>query len=146
MVLVFAGVAVAIFWARSDDWLAMLFSVAFLAFGPTVMGRALGYYEMIHPEWALAVSLLRGLGGGASLFVLYLFPDGRFVPRWTRLAGLLLLVWLFAYLFFPVHLPNAQDLPLCCKWRSTSFSGRQGRGTWSSSIPLSGRLASRSFF
>jgi len=109
LVLVCAGVAVAIFWARSDDWLAVLFSVAFLAFGPTVMNNALGSFERARPEWTVAVSLLRGVGGGASLFVLYLFPDGRFVPRWTRLAGLLLMVWLLAYQFFPVRLPSAQD-------------------------------------
>jgi hypothetical protein len=112
LVLVSAGVAAAIFWARSDDWLAVLFSAAFLTFGPTIIGRALGYYEAAHPELSVVVSVVKGLGGGAILFVLYLFPDGRFVPRWTRLTGLLLLVWLLAYTFFPVQAPNMQDLPV----------------------------------
>jgi hypothetical protein len=111
LVLVNTLVALTLFAARSDDWMAVLVSVAFLAFGPTVIGSALTAFAAAHAEWAFAVSLLRVLGGSAILFVFYLFPDGRFAPAWTRVAGVLLLVWLLAYSAFPVVMPNPQTWP-----------------------------------
>ncbi|TMD60356.1 MAG: hypothetical protein E6I91_18765 [Chloroflexi bacterium] len=43
--------------------------------------------------WQMLALVLYVLGGGVSLLVLALFPDGRFVPRWTRW---LLLCWVIS--------------------------------------------------
>ena len=89
MRLVYCGLAVFIFWRGSAAWMARFAAVALLIFaagffntGPVfggLMGRS-----------ALA-GLFRTLGLGALLVLLYIFPDGRFEPRWTipmQLPGL----------------------------------------------------------
>jgi len=55
----------------------------------------------------LPVALV-GLVGDVSFFVLFcVFPDGRFVPRWTRMAAAAWVVWVLPYSFLP-ELPRGQ--------------------------------------
>jgi hypothetical protein len=51
------------------------------------------------PEWQLVVDLLTGLSLALFFLSLYLFPDGRFVPRWT-----VFLIILFSVLYIPFGL------------------------------------------
>jgi signal transduction histidine kinase len=53
---------------------------------------------MSAPEWILPYNLMRGLGQGLLFLFLYLFPNGRFQPRWTRLAILALVATHVAFL------------------------------------------------
>ena len=83
-VIVCSVVSVAIFWRRSDDWMALLTGLGLLAFGiffrtdgPTVLGQQ-------YPAVWLPVNLLALFGSMSFILFLYLFPSGRFVPRWTR--------------------------------------------------------------
>jgi hypothetical protein len=46
-------------------------------------------------------SLLHFLGAASFGLFLYLFPDGRFVPRWTRWVVLVWIVWQVPRYFFP---------------------------------------------
>ena len=83
---VFAGTAVFIAWRRSDDWMALFTSAALLllvylfGFGldvdiiryPTFLERSLPIIRMVVPT--LIIGCLIGL--------FFLFPDGRFYPRW----------------------------------------------------------------
>jgi hypothetical protein len=82
----FAGTALLIFWHRSDDWAAMLFALMLMTAGVApvrmewALERAVPWLELpIRLVWLLAMFLY--------LIVLFVFPDGRFVPRWTRLLG-----------------------------------------------------------
>jgi hypothetical protein len=54
-----------------------------------------------HPAWEIPVSFVHFLGAASFSLFLYLFPDGRFVPRWARWVAL---VWIASQLpryFFP---------------------------------------------
>jgi hypothetical protein len=85
-----------IFWRRSDDWMALLVALMVVALG-TLNGN--GVYGS-HSAWRVLSDVLYVLGGGVGLLAFSLFPDGRFVPRWTRW---LLLCWAVSgmvYLFF----------------------------------------------
>ena len=88
--LVPLGVALLIFWRRSDDWMALLASimlVTILAISP--------WPEMLaatQPLWYWPRALLWGVGSASSVGLFYLFPDGHFVPRWTRGLAIALLV------------------------------------------------------
>jgi hypothetical protein len=87
-----------IFWRRSDDWMALLVALMVVA---TVALNVPSVLQASHSAWRVLANVLIVLGGGVSLLAFSLFPDGRFVPRWTRW---LLLCWAVSgmvFLFFP---------------------------------------------
>jgi len=95
VVLLTLSVALFIFWRRSDDWMAHLASIMLVSIinvispWPTILADSQPIWH-----WPRALSWAIGLGSGVGLF--YLFPDGRFVPRWTtRLAVIFLFIIVF---------------------------------------------------
>jgi hypothetical protein len=121
-VIVCSVVSVAIFWRRSDDWMALLTGLGLLAFGvffrtdgPTALGHQ-------YPAVWLPVSLLAFLGSMLFILFLYLFPNGRFVPRWTRWIPILWGIHEVAYYFFPDSIFNiSKTLPLLDLLVSVAF-------------------------
>src|SRR6266566_4157639 len=85
------AIGAVIFWRRSDDWMALLVALAVVA-TVTLNGNAV---FGSHSAWGELTHVLGVLGSGVYVLVLALFPDGRFVPRWTRW---LLLCWAVAAL------------------------------------------------
>ena len=92
--VVFVGTAAVIFLRRSRDWMMGLTSATLITFGASVFAP-LELLARDLPGWSWAVGLVgsfqpdsplfgRSLGGLSFLFFLYLFPDGRFVPRGTK--------------------------------------------------------------
>ncbi len=86
------AVGLVIFWRKSASGLALFVSLALVTFGEaTFLGTfdrtAAGFFA-----WPLLVSFLLFFGNISPILFLYLFPDGRFVPRWTRLLAVVLLV------------------------------------------------------
>jgi hypothetical protein len=83
--LVSFGVAALIFWRRSDDWMAMLVSLFLVTFGVNFSVQAQAILATNgQTAWYWSLNMLIGLGYVSLCLLLYLFPDGRFVPRWTR--------------------------------------------------------------
>ncbi len=81
--LVWAAVALLIFWRRSDDRMALLVAL-FLVLFPAAQG--LGSPDTVgiaYPSLQPLMTFLDDLGWLSLLLFFYLFPDGRFVPRWT---------------------------------------------------------------
>ena len=97
MDIVFAAgytfVATLIFWRRSDDRVAVFASVALLIFGTATFGFTLPALAADHPALQTPVAMLHFLGAACFGLFLYLFPDGRFVPRWTRWMATLWIAW-----------------------------------------------------
>ena len=95
MDLIFAAVCTAvallIFWRRSDDRMGLLVSLALLTFGTATFVFTMEALAARHPAWETPTSFLHFLGAASFGLFLYLFPDGRFVPRWTRWVAL---VWI----------------------------------------------------
>jgi hypothetical protein len=85
-----------IFWRRSDDWMALLVALMVVA---TVTLNGNGVFGS-HSVWRVLSIVLYVLGSGVYLLVLSLFPDGRFVTRWTRWLLLCWVVSAMVYLFF----------------------------------------------
>ena len=80
----YASVAALIFWRRSRDRVAVFASLALLIFGTATFGFTLSALAADHPGWQTPVALLHFLGAACFGLFLYVFPDGRFVPRWSR--------------------------------------------------------------
>jgi len=103
--LVYMSVALLIVWRKSDDRMALFASFSLVAFGasftsiPTVLAS-------IYPTWWLPVTLLEAIGFPSLTVFLFVFPNGRFVPRWM---SWLALGWTVLYVlktFFPDSLIN----------------------------------------
>ena len=95
------AVALLIFWRRSDDRMGFLVSLALLTFGTATFVFTMEALAVRHPAWQTPTSLLHFLGAASFGLFLYLFPDGRFVPRWTRWVALLWIAWQLPRYFFP---------------------------------------------
>jgi hypothetical protein len=57
------------------------------------------------PGWRLSAGLLNTLGIWFSFVAYYIFPDGRFVPRWTRLLAVAIAAYALA-ISFPTSRPT----------------------------------------
>jgi hypothetical protein len=111
--LVFAIVAGVIFWRRSEDRIALFGAFALLLFGGAALNSdvseaaAAAYPALWFPGHLLEYA------GHVSYSIFFLtFPDGKFVPRWTRWLALVWAMLFVPDVFFP-HTPlNLLDGPL----------------------------------
>jgi signal transduction histidine kinase len=98
--LVSTAAGALLFWCRSDDLLALLISLWLVFLGPTgtpLLDPLINAY----PAWHLPVRLLQGASIGCFPIFTYLFPDGRFVPAWTRILALAWVAWIALSPFTP---------------------------------------------
>jgi hypothetical protein len=125
--LIYFAVAALIFWYKSDDWMALLVALMLVLLAPlsTLPDEILFFANVPVMQVLLAVSIY--LAFASFLLFWFLFPNGRFVPRWSPwvVAGyllwfaslLLLILWSPSWAngdaawFFLVILPVA-SLPL----------------------------------
>jgi signal transduction histidine kinase len=104
---VFVAVAAVIFLRRSDEPMPLVCSLILVLCGVAVPG-AMHALEAVHPAWDAVAEVLVFLGLYPFLALFYVFPDGRFVPHWTRpLAPAFLTLAVLAE-FFP-GLPISPD-------------------------------------
>jgi hypothetical protein len=98
--LIFMTAGALIFWLRSDDRIALFVSLWLALFGVT--GSPL-FDPLIrtHPAWQLPVRFLQGATLGCLPILTYVFPDGRFVPRWTRALTIAWVAWIVIAPFTP---------------------------------------------
>ncbi|HET7481010.1 MAG TPA: hypothetical protein VFJ72_16010, partial [Rubrobacteraceae bacterium] len=83
------AVAAMIAWRRSTDFMGLLASL-YLVLAGAVNAPNVQALEAMHPAWELSVKLAQGTFLVSLLLFPFLFPNGRFVPRWTRfLVGFL---------------------------------------------------------
>jgi hypothetical protein len=98
----FAAVAALLFWRRSHDPLALYVSLTLLVFGALSFNTGLMAGLMAaSPGWRLPVQVLEFLGVTGFVAFVLVFPDGRFVPRWTVLAVAAVMLWWLPNIFFP---------------------------------------------
>ena len=71
-----------IFWRKSDERIALFASFTLVTFPIGFSGTIT--VEALPPAWRLPVQCVQFLSGMSLSLFFYVFPDGRFVPRWTR--------------------------------------------------------------
>jgi signal transduction histidine kinase len=82
--LFFFAAAFTIFWRKPHDWMALFVSLLLMSIGATPED------ETTLPSLWYTVSVFLGSFGWTSIWILlYLFPDGRFIPRWTRFIAVI---------------------------------------------------------
>jgi hypothetical protein len=109
----FATVAGVIIWHKSDDRMAIFAAFALLLFGGVALNSSVSEAAAAaYPALWLPIHLLEYAGQVFYTTFFYVFPDGRFAPRWTRW---LMLVWAVLFvpdIFFPRSPLNLLDGPL----------------------------------
>src|SRR6266496_1981679 len=89
-------VAIMLFWRRSDDWMALFAAFFLMTFAITFSSDTLE----ATPFWVFEFVIF--LGAVSIVVFFYLFPTGRFVPRWTRWLSIgVILYWGFKYFLPP---------------------------------------------
>jgi hypothetical protein len=121
--LVYLALGLLLFLRRSDDRMAL-----FCAFVLVTFGNVLPLYDFTNgsivpslatnPFLRVVALVLFGAGEASIVILFYLFPSGRFVPRWTRWGALVVVVYWLAVVFFPALPSNAGGvttyfIPLC---------------------------------
>jgi signal transduction histidine kinase len=122
LALAFFAMGILLVWKRMDNPLAIFMSLTLIMLGATETGMTDSF---INPEfssasqlWRWPVFTMRALAMIGALLLFYLFPDGRFVPRWTRWLALgwtlLTLIWLLfpAVPFNTIYGPTWRATPI----------------------------------
>src|SRR5437764_10022875 len=73
-----------IVWHKSADWMALLVAMMLVTEGVVGISCLPGPLEKSALAWRLPLHFLYFLGPVLFLLVFSLFPNGQFVPRWTR--------------------------------------------------------------
>ena len=108
-VSVFALVAIVIFWRRSDDPMALLVATMLVVWGPLngLLVVTPSATEGMYPALEKVLGgLLTFVGYMTWMLFFYLFPSGRFVPRWTRWLALCWVLFSGSWTFTPFGPPS----------------------------------------
>ncbi|MCA9968695.1 MAG: response regulator, partial [Anaerolineales bacterium] len=86
-----------VFWHKPNGRMPIFVSVMLITLGATASPPVLNALLAERPTLLPLVSLLRTMGGSSAIIFFYLFPDGAFVPRFSRYLAavwaLLMLLW-----------------------------------------------------
>src|SRR5215212_5460650 len=107
--LLWFAVGALIFWRRSDDRMALLVSALLVSFGPVAVDPT-SASTLISSQraWWFPVRSVEIVGEVSSVLFFFLFPGGRFAPRWTRWLAVAFIAFqlsrrLFAALYSRSH-------------------------------------------
>ncbi len=98
-------VAGVIFWRKSDDWIALLVSLALILFASA--GGFNSGLVWSGPTWNSLASIYFLSGVIALLLVFLLFPDGRFAPHWMALLAVAWIVYVADTFILPLFIGNS---------------------------------------
>ena len=105
----FCAVGAVIFWRKSREPGALFVSFALMIFGltwPDTFDTA-----SHHPLWGNLAGFLAQLGLTSLFVFFFVFPDGRFVPRWSRWVVLLFFLVPVLYVLFPHSILAEPPMP-----------------------------------
>jgi hypothetical protein len=94
----FVAIGAVIFWRRSDDLMALFASLTLIMFPAGFNSSELA---TLPSAWVLPGQFVAFLGSSFLFLFFYLFPTGRFVPRWTRWSWIGVSVFWAVNSFFP---------------------------------------------
>jgi hypothetical protein len=104
------AVALLIFWRRSADQIAFITSLLLLLFGSQNASPDFWILIAIQPILRWPYGFLNSAASVLLMLFLFLFPSGRFVPRWGW--ALVLLGGVSAIVTSPILLESPPDAPL----------------------------------
>lgn len=111
ILLGYFGLAILLFARRSDDWFAIFLSVMIMTFGVSV--TSVGNHLAASAQFGALISPVMMIGQASIVLLGWLYPDGRFDPRWLKfLVPFLFLTMIVFYWPGSSISRNFMDLPL----------------------------------
>lgn len=92
----YLSIGIFLFVRRSDDWLTLIVSLTLITSVHADMYRAL---LNENPELTIPALLLSLINSTLLISIFYIFPTGKFYPRWTILLAVVTGITLFAGVF-----------------------------------------------
>lgn len=104
------AVGVVVFLRRSTDRGALVVATFLVTLGVS-FPDVIDWQSSQGPAWAFVSSLLYAFFAVVTLAFFYLFPDGRFVPSWTRWLLMAATYWQITNAYLPTTPLNPQNWP-----------------------------------
>ncbi len=92
--LSYAVVGAAIFWRMTDKWFGLVITLAPLLLVTRII-PAINFPSPVQPRFESLDIFMAFFGSSLLGLALALFPDGRFIPRWTRFYVLFVVAYSF---------------------------------------------------
>ncbi len=110
LTLAFTVTGVIIGLHRPATWMTIFTAVTLILFG---VGIPSPLHVLVVPQGSLElpVRLVRAIGIALFVIFFYIFPNGRFVLRWTRILSIVLVLWSLLWPFFPLLDPSRLPRP-----------------------------------
>jgi signal transduction histidine kinase len=100
-----------IFWRRSEERMALFVALLLVLLG-TTFWSTIQALTAVHPAGGTAFRIFDSLSNASLFIFFYLFPDGRFVPRWTRWLAAAMILLVALSFFFPDSPLNPDNYPV----------------------------------
>ena len=110
LALVFCALAAVAFWRRSDEVMALYTSLTLVLSG-VFLPDWMELLVPVYPYLWLPLDLLNTLMSCFLFILFYIFPDGRFVPRWALWPALGWILLLGVHYVVPVGPLNPNNWP-----------------------------------
>lgn len=95
----FAVTGLAIAWHRPVTKMTLLAAIALMLYGVTIPPPMHALVVNL-PALPLPLRIIRALGLSLFVIFLYLFPNGQFVPRWTKGLAIAVATWSLIWPFY----------------------------------------------
>lgn len=105
------GAGFLIAWRKRFDGAALYFSLTLITFGAT-WPNTLSFLAETASWFNVPVALVSTYGFASFFLLFFLFPDGRFVPRWTRYVAVVMIVELVLHEQLPGTAFDMETWPL----------------------------------
>src|SRR5436305_15202641 len=104
---VFFALGNIVFWRKSSDWMSLYvaFSLVTFGLGAAPLLHVLSALTRANPAWEMPQVFLAFLAWSLLYIFTYIFPDGRFVARWTVFAVLGAELLLVPWFLLPMNSP-----------------------------------------
>lgn len=110
--LVYVVLGFIIFLRKSREALGLFASLALITFGILVPGTVRVFDDGSGSVREIFLHVVQNIGWVSFTVCFFIFPDGRFVPRWTRWFLIPFSAWAIAWLIFPLANPFNWALPV----------------------------------
>jgi hypothetical protein len=106
-VFIYCALGALLFWRKSADRMALFCAFTLVLFGgASFTGIIQDTLVLVSPAWFALIGILDVLGQTSFLVFFFLFPSGRFAPRWTRWIALCASAYWIYEVFFVTSITN----------------------------------------